>query len=67
MEITNTIQYKLCFSVHYFEDGEGGMDTEQFGKDVYSLKEAVRLWEVADTTRPEHQWEIVSSVTRVVK
>lgn len=67
MEVTNTVSYKLSFSVMYHESAEGGMDFEQFGKDVGDIKSALRIWDTAKDTRPEHDWEIVCSVQRIVK
>ena len=66
MELKTTITHKITFSIRYFHDSEGGMDTEQYGKDVDNIKEAVNLLLLANVARPDCNWMIVGNVQTVV-
>lgn len=67
MEITNTVSYKLSFRVAYHGHGEGGMDSDTFGRVTKDMKSALQVWEIAKQVRPEEDWEIVCEVERYIK
>jgi hypothetical protein len=66
MELKTTTTHKITFSVQYFEATEGGMDSEQYGKDVDNLKEAVNLLLLANVARPDCNWMVVGNVQTIV-
>lgn len=62
MKIKTTKTHTLTFSVRYFEETEGGMASEGFGKDCFDIGRAVSLLELAKAERPEHKWLIACEV-----
>ncbi len=64
--ITITKTYKITYSVQYFHNAEGGMDTGHFGNDVNTLEEAITLWELAYIHHPRNDWVIVTDVEQNV-
>ena len=59
--------YKVKFSVEYFEVTEGGMDTETYGEPVETIQAALNLLESARNTIPNYDWIIVCDVSIIIK
>lgn len=59
-KITN--EYEITYSVEYFLNTEGGMDTEGWTDGLESLQEAVHSLEMAEASRPNFDWIITVQV-----
>ena len=68
MNISKTTAYDVRFRVAYFEDTEGGMDSENFnnGKQVDTIVEAIEMLELAKLHAPAYEWVIVADVLKTV-
>ena len=62
MKLTTTTTHEITFSVCYFEDTEGGMNSDSFGKSVNELAEAIELLGIAKAQDPSKNWVIVADV-----
>ena len=66
-EITTLTTHKLTFKVESFIPTEGGMDQDQFGKDQYTLTDAIHLLEIARSQANGDFWVITVYVDTVVR
>lgn len=66
MKITKTTEHTITFSVQYFYPNEGGMDNEQYGKEVATIEEALELYSLACIAQPNEGWVIVGEVEKKI-
>lgn len=66
MKIKTTTTHTVKFTVEYFEPNEGGMDSDQFGKEHDAIEEAIVTLELAKIAHPQTDWVIVGRVKREV-
>jgi hypothetical protein len=65
MNITTKATHNITFSVEYFEEQEGGMDNETFGRACGTLKDAIHILQIAREAQPRppaSDWVIVCYV-----
>lgn len=69
MKLTTKTTHKLVFRVEYFIATEGGMDSDQFGKDTGNLEQAIHDLELARAQSAHNDWlitiEVLTEVTRL--
>lgn len=67
MKFTTTTTHDIEFHVEYFENMEGGMDHNVYGKPVKELAQAISLLELARISDPKREWIITADVTTTVQ
>ncbi len=59
MEYIITTKYKVSFIIEACWPEEDGMGQEQFGGEVQTLDEALKLWEYAKVVKKDIDWDII--------
>lgn len=68
MKLSINVVSDLTFRVEYFENSEGGMDSDTYGNEVYTIEEAVHLLSLANVAQPNYDWTITVYVdTKIEK
>jgi hypothetical protein len=67
MKISKTVNYTITFSVQAYWSEEGGMGHSCHSEGWNELIDAIAALEYAENNNPDHDWEIIANVAKVVR
>ncbi len=67
MKTSVTKTFEIIFTVEAHWNEEGGMGSDQYGGECAELAQALSLYEIALTCRPNTDWRIVGTVKILTK